>query len=74
MTRLTERTLIPLSLIVTLAPAVYWLTTIYSTGAANAAAIMDVKEQRKEDSRILRQINERLSRIEGKLGIRISGP
>jgi hypothetical protein len=58
MTRITQNTLIPLSLAITLFGGAFWLSSMYTTVVA---AQQDFSEAR----RYLQQIDQRLSRIEG---------
>ena len=58
--QITESTLIPLSLAITMAGGIFWLTTIYSKTEAIASA-MD------KYTTALISIDQRLSRIEGRL-------
>ncbi len=58
--KITENTLVPLSLVITLAGGIFWLTVIYSKTEANAAL-------GDRMSTALESIDQRLSRIEGRL-------
>lgn len=59
---ISERTLVPISLIVALLVGVFWLS-----GVANKADAANVMAN--ECAHDFKKIDERLSRIEGKLGI-----
>lgn len=61
------RTLVPLSFIVVLTGGIVWLSQVYSTTAANAKTIEEVKTLNKEYFDILRRIDRRLSKMEGYL-------
>lgn len=73
--RITEKTLVPLSIIgacaVILIGGVFWFSQVYSLSHANAQSISeskkDSKDYHKEVLKELKDINTRLSRIEGKL-------
>ena len=52
---ITEGTLVPISLLVTLLFFSAWLTTVYAQGLQNADSIIEVKVQRKEDMDYIRQ-------------------
>lgn len=71
MSKITENTLVPLSLMATILGAGAWLTVVWYQGNANATAIMEIKTEVKEKSNKLDdkldEIVQRLSRIEGKL-------
>lgn len=69
--KITEGTLIPVSLVLSLLGFSSWLTVIWAQGNANAQAIDTMQEDRKTLARRqndkLDDILQRLSRIEGKL-------
>ena len=71
MNKISEKTLIPLSLLSAIVGGVIWLTTIFDQGRANAQVISEIKDGIEElNEKIyiqLQSINTRLSRIEGKL-------
>lgn len=71
--KITETTLLPISLVLTIIGGVFWLTMIYSQTEANAKEISKIKDDGRE---IISKIDEkqtlmldRLSRIEGRLEI-----
>lgn len=66
---LTQDTLIPISLVITLIGGVSWLTTLYNETKANAAAISDIYQEQKLYQDKIDRVLVKLSRIEGKLGI-----
>jgi len=66
---ITSKTMVPLSLVISLIGGGGWLTTVHSTVQKNNSDIQDIKAEKKDEMNILRDINKRLSRIEGKLGI-----
>lgn len=73
---ITSKTMVPISLVVSLLGGGGWLTKVHSTVEKNAVAISEIKQELKEKeedkTRLLREINTRLSRIEGKLGVTTS--
>jgi hypothetical protein len=69
--KITENTLLPISLVITLVGGVFWLTTIYSQSNANA---VEIKEMKTKQELIIQELSEkqtlmldRLARIEGRL-------
>lgn len=74
MSAITGKTMVPISLVVSLLGGGGWLTKVHSTVERNAVAIQEMKtelkDQESDKTRLLREINTRLSRIEGKLGVR----
>jgi hypothetical protein len=64
---ITESTLLPISLVITLIGGVVWLSTIWYKADANAYAINEVKQSIKEDKQFLREdltkINDKLDYI-----------
>lgn len=65
MGKITKDTVIPISLVITIVIVTVWLSQTHFTAKANAKAIIEVKK----DIKIIRRIDRRLSRIEGKLDI-----
>lgn len=63
--KLTETTLIPLSMVIALVGGVFWLSTMYAQGAANAKAqeetkveILEIKKKQEkyvEDMALIRE-------------------
>lgn len=68
---ISEKTLIPISTILVIVGAVFWLTNIYNLANTNAYGIESIKKKvSTTDSKIIERIDlidQRLSRIEGKL-------
>lgn len=62
---------ISISLAISLIGGASWLTTIYSEGKENAKKINLVAEKQEKTEEILNRIDRRLSRIEGRLGVRV---
>jgi len=63
--KITKDTLVPISLVITIVLVTVWLSQTHFTASANAKDIIEVKK----DIKIIRRIDRRLSRIEGKLNI-----
>lgn len=65
--KITESTLIPISLVITLFGGVMWLSALWFREEANAWAIAEVKQAMKDDKAILREdikiINDKLDKI-----------
>ena len=68
--KITENTLIPVSLIVILLGGVVWLTIMYAQGNANAKAIEQLSQRQDEYTKTVLTIDTRLSHIEGALGVK----
>lgn len=66
MNKISKETLIPISLVITIVIVTVWLSQTHFTTKANAKDIIEVKK----DIKIIRRIDRRLSRIEGKLNIK----
>ena len=64
MDMITEKTLVPISLLAVLAGGVFWLSSMYAQTTANAQAIVEIKEAQKDDRR---EIIERLNHIDNKI-------
>lgn len=64
---ISEKTLIPLSLVLILSGGIFWLSSMDARTSSNAAAIE--RAEKKEDSLSdkMQEVSNRLSRIEGKL-------
>ncbi len=71
MKAITEKTLVPISLVVVLIGGIIWLTQIYTTANANSDNIRDIKRMefryRKMLFDRLNSIDRRLAVIEGSL-------
>lgn len=65
MKAITEKTLIPLSLVMTLIGGVFWLTSIYFEAKAANSSITEIKQKQDSYTETLNSIDKRLSRIEG---------
>lgn len=69
--KITENTLLPISLVVVLIGGVFWLTSIYNQTVANAQDILNIQEtqdimiEKLTEKQTL--MLDRLSRIEGRL-------
>lgn len=69
--KITENTLLPVSLVVILVGGVFWLTTLYNQTVSNAQDISAIETKQdlltKELTEKQSLILDRLSRIEGRL-------
>lgn len=74
MSKITEGTLVPLSVIGSIAVVsvgtIMWLTTIFIQGNATAAEVKDLKQRVELKAEVLYEIDKRLARIEDKLGVK----
>ena len=61
---ITEKTLIPLSLLLVIAGGIFWFSSMYSQTQANAESIVEVKQQQKDDRK---EILDRLNVIDLKI-------
>lgn len=68
MSRITENTLIPISILGVIAGGIFWLSTIYAQGMQNAKDIDSLTSELKEISIEIKshnqQVIDRLARIE----------
>jgi len=71
MTKITEGTLMPLSLVILALGGVFWLSSINSDAKATRADVEILRQKQDEYLGEIRRVDERLSRIEGKLGIHL---
>lgn len=67
MKEITEKTLIPLSFVVTLGGGVFWLTSIYTISQANTSSIVLVQAKQDKFEDALGDIKEDLAKIKGLL-------
>ena len=67
MNEITEKTLLPLSFVIGILGAIFWVSTLYNTTKANESDSKEVKVSQKENQQVLIEILQRLSRIEEKL-------
>lgn len=65
MSKITEKTLIPLSLLAIIIGGVIWLTTMYSQGTANAESIRDIRSDNKGIQKMFLEIKEDIGIIKG---------
>lgn len=68
--KITESTTIPISLVITLLGLAAWVATLKSELTQAANNIDRVEKMQTEFNRTMSSIDERLSRIEGKVGAR----
>jgi hypothetical protein len=62
-----EQTLIPVSLVVVMLSAGMWISTLSSNADHNRQDTDKLAQHLSQDESVLREISDRLSRIEGKL-------
>lgn len=67
--KITENTLIPISLVVALVGLVVWISDIKSSAESSVDEIKMMKTDQRDYIKTLNQIDKRLANIEGKLGI-----
>lgn len=67
MRKITEETLIPISMAVILLGGVAWLTTLYNQSAANAKSIEALAGEITERDKALEKIWQELFQIKGEL-------
>lgn len=64
---ISESTVIPISLVIVLIGGIFWLTTIWAKGNANAAALKELQDDRKSKREeyvdTLKMINENLTSL-----------
>jgi lipase chaperone LimK len=68
-TKITEATLVPLSLLIVAAAGLLWLANIQAVGAENSRELAQLRSEKAAYTKTVEDINQRLSRIEGKLGV-----
>ena len=68
--KITENTLLPLSMILVLMGGVVWLTSIYAQTTENTKSIVELNRKQDEYNRTLSQISNQLSEIKGALGMK----
>lgn len=66
---LSEKTLLPLSVVGILAGAIVWATTFYNQGVAQGEEIRSIKEQQTQYSKDLMDVKNDLAYIRGILEI-----
>jgi hypothetical protein len=66
---LTEETLLPFGVVIILFGGISWLTSLYNETKANAMGIQDLKLDQRSYGDKLDRIIQKLSKIEGKLGL-----
>lgn len=70
MRSITERTMLPLSLIISLGGGIAWFTSLYSLSESNSERIAELTKKQEYYLQFIQTIDRRLSRIEGKLGVK----
>lgn len=68
---LSESTVIPISLVIVVAGGIFWLTSIWAQGVANASAMKELQAdraaERAEYLGTVKSINESLGEIKGQV-------
>lgn len=67
MGKITEGTLVPISLVIVLVGGIFWLTQLYFTTQSNASTIEKMQIQSEKIDQSLSEILERLARIEERI-------
>lgn len=67
MKQLTETTLLPISLVITIIGGVFWLTSIYNTTQSNAASIASIENKQERYIETVSEIRVELGKIKGML-------
>jgi hypothetical protein len=71
MKAITENTVIPISLMLSLVGGIVWLTTIYNKTEAHEESLRKIESKQEAYLQNLEVIKVKLARIEMKLGIRL---
>lgn len=72
-TKITEKTLVPLSLVVSLIGGTTWLTQLHFNQQANAAAIVELRTEQKELSVVVREIHDHMTWVRARLADKKGG-
>lgn len=67
--KITKDTLVPIGLVLTLLAGVAYIAGLHSKVEAQGNEILALQIERREYQRTVEEINTRLARIEGKLGV-----
>lgn len=67
---ITDQTGISIGLVLSFIGGVLWLSEMHAETIANAKALQEISEQQTEYNHNIIEINTRLSRIEGALGVK----
>ena len=70
--KITEGTLIPISLVCVLAGCIVWVTALASDTRVTKEEVELLRQKQDQYILEIRRVDERLSRIEGKLGINMN--
>jgi hypothetical protein len=70
MGKITESTLVPISLVLVLIGATAWASAIHTDVVRAGESIKQLEGKQDEYIRTIQKIDERLSRIEGQLGLK----
>lgn len=63
--KISEKTLVPISLVITLFGFVVWLTNLYAENKSHGAEIKDIKTMQVHYDEKIDRVMEKLNRIEG---------
>lgn len=67
---ISEKSLIPLSLLFIVMTAVSGITLVYAQVQADKQELLNLRKQQDDYARVVISIDKRLSRIEGSLGVK----
>lgn len=65
--KITEKTLVPLSLVIALIGGTTWLTQLHFQQQANAATLVELKTEQKELAAVVREIHDHLTWMRARL-------
>lgn len=68
--KISEKTLIPLSLMLAVVSFVFWLSSISFKAEANAQSIKEIRQEQTRYMDDMAEVRESLSRIEGAMGLK----
>lgn len=69
MGKITESTLIPLSLVILLGGGIAWAATLNAKASSNERALDEIKAMQFQYNQNMEEVGERLARIEGAMGL-----
>lgn len=70
--KISEHTLIPISMVIVLFGFVSWLTALHAETKSHGTDITEIKEYQKVYNEKLDRILEQLGNIQGQLGIKVN--
>lgn len=65
--KISEKTLVPISMVITLFGGVAWLTNLYAENKSHGSEIREIKQMQTRYDEKLDRVIEKLNRIEGYL-------